>query len=40
MNIYITYWNSEEKTVAGRYFDTNFMGHTTAKNLQHSFNEN
>lgn len=39
MNIYIRYWNSEEKRVEGRYYKTDFMEHTTTKYLQHSFNE-
>lgn len=39
MDIYITYGNSEEKGVEIRYSETDFMGYTKAKDLQHSFNE-
>ena len=39
MDIYIRYWNSEEKRVEVRYYEVDFMGHATAKDLQHSFNE-
>ena len=35
MNIYITYGNSEEKRIEVRYYETNFTGHATAKDLQH-----
>ena len=39
MNIYITCWNSEEKRVEVRYYETNFTGHATAKDLHHFLNE-
>ena len=39
MNIYIIYWNSEQKRVEVRYYETNFTGQATAKDLQHFLNE-
>ena len=39
MNIYITYWNSEEKKVEDRYYKTDFIAHTTAKLIQRFFNK-
>ena len=39
MNIYIIYWNSEQKRVEVRYYETNFTGQATAKDLQHFLND-
>ena len=39
MDTYIKYWNSVEKRLEVKCYETDFMRHTTAKDLQHSFNE-
>ena len=39
MDIYIIYWNSEGKRVEVRYYETDFMGHTTVQDIQYFFNE-
>lgn len=39
MDIYVTFWNLTAKRVESRYYETEFMGHTTAKDLQNSFNK-
>ena len=37
MDIYMTFWNSDRKRVESRYFETDFMGYTTANDLLNSF---
>ena len=39
MDIHITFWNSDTKRVESRYYDTTFMGHTTANDLKEAFND-
>ena len=39
MKIYITHWNSEKKSVEVRDYETDFTGHTAAKELQQFLNE-
>ena len=40
MDIYITYWNSKGKRVEVRYYETDFMGHTTVQDIQHFLMKN
>ena len=37
MDIYVTFWNSDRKRVESRYFETDFMEHTTANDLLNFF---
>ena len=37
MDIYMKFWNSDRKRIKSRYFETDFMEHTTANDLLNSF---
>ena len=37
MDLCVHYWDANKSRTATRYFDSSFLGHTTANNLQSSF---
>ena len=36
MNVIIHFWDNEKNKVRSRYFDSNFLGHTSAQDLLNS----